>query len=139
MLGTVNNIYIILILSVQTMLVTMIDYQQLEKIEVSGGLTGRMYSPVIERIYLRFSKFLERLNTIAYDPLDLHNDESNTLFLEDYDIYNVLSNDIDHRLAAVTQAYFDSSDNLMSMHKVNSRSYGTDIFFYINGGTAGVL
>lgn len=106
------------------MLVTMIDYQQLEKIEVSGGLTGRMYSPVIERVYLRFSKFLERLNTIAYDPLDLNNDESNTLFLEDYDFYSTLSNDIDHRLAAVTQAYFDGSENLMSMHKVPYNAVG---------------
>lgn len=120
MSGT-QNVFI-LIFTFQSMLVNLVDYQKLEKIEVSG-LMGRLYSPVIERLYNGISKFIERLGSIAYDPLDLFNENSNPLFLEDYNYYLIMSNDIEHRLAALSKYYFESSDNLMSLRKVNFHSF----------------
>lgn len=99
-----------------------IDYEKLEKLEV-GGLMGRLYSPVIERVNIRFTKFMERMSAISYDPLDLLNESYNTLFLEDYKFYLEMSNDIDNRLSTVSKACFDNSEDLMSLHKVNYLLY----------------
>lgn len=94
-----------------------IDYQKLEKVEV-GGLMGRWFSPMVETVYHRFSKFMEKMISISYDPLDLLNEVNNVSFLEDYEFYLDMSNDIDNRLATVSVACFENSDDLMSLHKV---------------------
>lgn len=99
-----------------------IDYEKLEKLEV-GGLMGRLYSPVIERVNVRFLKFVERMSAISYDPLDLLNESYNTMFLEDYNFFLEMSSDIDNRLATVSKACFENSNDLMSLHKVNCCLY----------------
>jgi len=101
------------------MLIGSIDYQKLEKVEV-GGLVGRWYNPVVEGVYLRFSKFMERIVSITYDPLDLLNETNNILFLEDYNFYLNMSDDFDKCLATISIAYFKNNDNLTSLHKVNN-------------------
>lgn len=100
------------------MIIGLIDYQKLEKVEV-GGFVGRWYSPMVEDIYFRFSKYMEKIVSISYDPLDLLNERNNTLFLEDYNFYLNMSNDIDNRLATVSKACFEKNDSLMSLRKVN--------------------
>lgn len=100
------------------MLVDFIDYEKLEKVEV-GGLIGRWYNPVIERLYIRFSKYMDKMSSISYDPLNLLNKSFNTLFLEDYNFYLNMSKDIDNRLATVSKACFENSNDLTSLHKVN--------------------
>jgi len=104
------------------MIINFIDYQKLEKVDV-GGLIGCWYSPMIENMYLRFTKYMEKLVSIAYDPLDLLNDVNNVSFLEDYNYYLNMSNDIDNRLATVSKACFENIDNLMSFHKVKLLSF----------------
>lgn len=99
-------------------MINFIDYQKLEKVEV-GGLMGRWYGPVIERLYFRFSKFMEKMASISYDPLDLLNNAYNASFLEDYDFYLHMSKDIDNRLTTVSKACFNNSNDLMSLHKVS--------------------
>lgn len=99
-----------------------IDNQKLEKVDV-GGLIGCWYSPMIEDMYLQFTKFMEKLSSIAYDPLDLLNDANNASFLEDYNYYLIMSKDIDNRLATVSKACFEDIDNLMSFHKVKLISF----------------
>jgi len=101
------------------MLIGLIDYQKLEKVEV-GGLVDRWYNPVVEGVYLRFSKFMERIVSITYDPLDLLNEANNTLFLEDYNFYLNMSDDFDKCLATISIACFENNDNLTSLHKVNN-------------------
>lgn len=110
------------------MLITFIDYQKLEKVEV-GGLIGCWYGPMIENVYFRFTKYMEKMVSIAYDPLDLLNDANNSAFLEDYNFYLNMSNDIDNRLATVSKACFENIDDLMSFHKVNIRYFDFFIFF----------
>lgn len=100
------------------MIINFIDYQKIEKVEV-GGLMGRWYSPVIERIHLQYTKYMEKMGSNFYDPLDLSNESYNISFLEDYNFYLNMSNDIDQSLATVSKAYFESSDDLMTLHKVN--------------------
>lgn len=100
------------------MLVDFIDYEKLEKVEV-GGLMGRWYSPVIASVDNRFRKYMEKMSSISYDPLDLLNESYNTSFLEDYNFYLDMSKDIDNRLATVSKACFENSEDLMSLHKVN--------------------
>lgn len=100
------------------MMTCLIDYQKLEKVEV-GGLMGSWHSPVIEDIYLRFTKFMEKMVSISYDPLDLTNEANNSAFLEDYDFYLNMSKDFDNCLAFITKAAFVDNDNLMSLNKVN--------------------
>lgn len=95
-----------------------IDYQKLEKVEV-GGLIGRWYGPVVETVYNRFSKYMEKMISISYDPLDLLNEANNVSFLKDYEFYSDMSADIDNCLATVSEACFESSDDLMSLHKVS--------------------
>jgi len=95
-----------------------IDYQKLEKVEV-GGLIGCWYSPMIENMYLQFTKYMEKLVSIAYDPLDMLSDVNHALFAEDYNFYLNMSDDIDNRLATVSKACFENIDNSMSFHKVN--------------------
>lgn len=97
------------------MVLSFIDYQKLEKVEV-GGLTGRWYSQIIDDINLRFSKFIETMSSISYDPLDLYN----TSFVEDYNTFLEMSDDFDRRLAKVSKTCFEESNNLMSLHKVNT-------------------
>jgi len=105
------------------MIIKFIDYQKLEKVDV-GGLIGCWYGPMIEEMYLRFTKYMEKLTSITYDPLDLLNDANNASFTEDYNFYLNMSIDIDNRLATVSKACFENIDNPMSFHKVNLR------FFY---------
>lgn len=100
------------------MIINFIDYQKLEKVEV-GGLMGRWFNPIIESVYTQFSKFMEKMNSISYDPLDLLNEENNTSFLEDYNFHLIMSDDIDNRLVTVSKMCFEKSDDLMSVHKVN--------------------
>jgi len=100
-----------------------IDYQKLEKVEV-GGLMGCWYSPMIENMYLRFTKFMEKLVSIAYDPLDLLSDMNNALFMEDYNFCLDMSDDIDNRLATISKACLENIDDLMSFHKV------PELYFY---------
>ncbi|VVC32244.1 Hypothetical protein CINCED_3A002285 [Cinara cedri] len=102
--------------SIKSMIINFIDYQKIEKIEVSG-LVGRWYSPIIERVYLQFTKYMEKMSSISYDPLDLLNESYNKSFLEDYNFYLNMSNDIDQSLATVSKAYFENSDDLMTLHK----------------------
>lgn len=104
------------------MIIDFIDYQKLEKVEV-GGLMGRWFNQIIENVYIRFSKFMEKMNSISYDPLDLFNEENNSLFLEDYNFHLIMSNDIDNRLATVSKMCFEKGDDLMSIHKVNFSVY----------------
>lgn len=101
------------------MIVTMIDYQKLEKCEV-GGLEGRWHSPIIESIYAQFVKFIEKMSSISYDPLDLLNEANNTSFLEDYNFYLDILNDSDKCLSNICISYFENSVNLGSLHKVNN-------------------
>ncbi|VVC42906.1 Dynein heavy chain, domain-1, partial [Cinara cedri] len=100
----------------KSMLLNFIDYQKLEKIEVSG-LMSRMYTPMLERVFLRYSKYLELMSSIAYDPLDLFNEEPNKLFRENHNYYVNLSNDIDHRLATLAKSCYENSNDLMTLHK----------------------
>lgn len=100
------------------MMAKFVEYQKLEKVEV-GGLIGRWYGPVVETVYHRFSKYMEKMISISYDPLDLLNEANNVSFLEDYEFYSDMSDDIDNRLATVSEACFESSDDLMSLHKVS--------------------
>lgn len=100
------------------MILKFIDYQKLEKVEV-GGLMGCWYGPMIENMYLRFTKYMEKMVSIAYDPLDLLSDVNNALFVEDYNFCLNMSNDIDNRLATVSKACLENVDDLMSFHKVN--------------------
>lgn len=100
------------------MILNFIDYQKLEKVEV-GGLIGCWYGPMIENMYLRFTKYMEKMVSIAYDPLDLLSDVNNALFVEDYNFCLNMSNDIDNRLATVSKACLENVDDLMSFHKVN--------------------
>lgn len=102
----------------QSMVVGLLDYQKLEKIE-AGGFIGRWLSPTIDDIHFRFSKYVEKAASISYDAMDFSNEENNTLFLEDYNFYLDVSNDIDNRLANIVKASFENSDDLMSVHKVN--------------------
>lgn len=99
------------------MVSSLIDYQKLEKVEV-GGLMGRWYSPMVEGVYYQFSKYMERMISISYDPLNILNEMSNNLFLEDYYFYLSMSEDIDNRLAFISKACFENSNDLMSIHKV---------------------
>lgn len=99
------------------MVSSLIDYQKLEKVEV-GGLMGRWYSPMVEGVYHQFSKYMERMISISYDPLNIFNEMSNNLFLEDYNYYLNMSEDIDNRLASISKACFENSSDLMSIHKV---------------------
>lgn len=108
------------------MLVNFIDYQKLEKIEM-GGLMGRWYSSVIEEVFLLFSKDLENMSSISYDPLDMLNDESNVSFLKDYETHMAISNDIDNRLATICKICFEKSDNLMAIQKVRFCSHFNNI------------
>lgn len=101
------------------MLISSIDYQKLEKVEV-GGLVGHWYIPGIEGVYHRFSKFMEKIVSISYDPLDLLNETNNTLFLEDYNFYLNMTDDIDKCLVTISIACFQNNDNLTSLHKVNN-------------------
>lgn len=94
-----------------------IDYQKLEKVEV-GGLMGRWYNPMVEGVYHRFLKCMERMISMPYDPLDLLNEANNTLFMEDFAFYLNMSEDIDNRLATISKACFENSNDLMSIHKV---------------------
>jgi len=110
------------------MILNFIDYQKLEKVEV-GGLMGCWYSPMIENIYLRFTKYMEKLVSIAYDPLDLLSDMNNALFMEDYNFFLNMSEDIDNRLATVSKACLENIDDLMSFHKVNLLSFYYYYFF----------
>lgn len=112
------------------MIINFIDYQKLEKVEV-GGLMGRWFNPIIESVYIRFSKFMEKMNSISYDPLDLLNEENNTLFLEDYNFHLIMSDDIDNRLVTVSKMCFEKSDDLMSIQKVITTAY-LILIFYIN-------
>jgi len=105
------------------MIITFIDYQKLEKVEV-GGLIGCWYSPMIENMCIRFTKYMEKLVSIAYDPLDMLSDTNNALFVEDYNFYLNMSDDIDNRLATVSKACFENIDNSTAFHKVNL------LFFY---------
>lgn len=98
----------------------MFDYQKLEKVELSG-LEGRWYSATIESIYLRFLKFMEKMSSVSYDPLDLLNETNNTSFLEDYDLYLDITNDSDNCLSNICVTYFENSVNLSSLYKVNIR------------------
>lgn len=100
------------------MIITLIDYQKLEKVEV-GGLIGRRYSTTVEEVYHRFSKYMEKMVSISYNPLDLSNNLNNTLFLEDYNFYLNMSEDFDNCLATISKACFENSDDLTSLHKVN--------------------
>lgn len=100
------------------MIIGLIDYQKLEKVEV-GGFVGRWYGPMVEDVYFRFSKYMEKMVSISYDPLDLLNQGYNAMFSEDYNLYLKLSNDIDNRLATVSKACFENNDSFMSLHKVN--------------------
>jgi len=99
------------------MIVTFIDYQKLEKIEV-GGLEGRWYSPVIENIYAQFTKFMEKMSSISYDPLDLLNEANNASFLEDYNLYLDISNNSDKCLSNICIVYFENNVGLNSLRKV---------------------
>ncbi|KAL4088975.1 hypothetical protein QTP88_024053 [Uroleucon formosanum] len=101
---------------IKSMIIKFIDYQKLEKVEV-GGLMGCWYSPMIENVYLRFTKYMEKLVSIAYDPLDLLSDVNNALFVEDYNFYLNMSEDIDNRLATVSKACFENIEETMSFHK----------------------
>lgn len=107
------------------MLINYIDYQKLEKVEMAG-LMGRWYSSVIDEVSLVFSKDLEKMSSISYDPLDMLNVESNAFFLKDYEIHMTISNDIDNRLAKICKISFENSDHLMATQKVNFRP------FYLN-------
>ncbi|XP_025202252.1 dynein beta chain, ciliary-like, partial [Melanaphis sacchari] len=101
---------------IKSMIINLIDYQKLEKVDV-GGLIGCWYSPIIENMYLRFTKYMEKLISISYNPLDLLNDANTVSFLEDYNYYLNMSNDIDNCLATISKACFENIDNLMSFHK----------------------
>ncbi|XP_022163545.1 dynein heavy chain 17, axonemal-like [Myzus persicae] len=98
------------------MIIKFIDYQKLEKVEV-GGLMGCWYGPMVENMYLRFNKYMEKMVSIAYDPLDLLSDVNNALFMEDYNFYLNMSDDIDNRLATVSKACFENIDDSISFHK----------------------
>lgn len=111
----------------QSMVVGLLDYQKLEKIE-AGGFIGRWLSPTIDDIHFRFSKYVEKAASISYDAMDFSNEENNTLFLEDYNFYLDVSNDIDNRLANIVKASFENSDDLMSVHKVNYVSFDFNDF-----------
>ncbi|XP_050529246.1 dynein beta chain, ciliary-like [Daktulosphaira vitifoliae] len=95
---------------------SLLDYQKLEKVEV-GGLIGRWYSNKVEELFSRFSRFLEKLGTISYDPLDMFNDANNVSFMEDYNAYLEMTDDFDKRLTTICKACFEYSDDLMSLHK----------------------
>lgn len=101
----------------QSMISSLIDFQKLDKVEV-GGLMGRWHSPVIEDIYLQLTKFMEKIISISYDPLDLTNEANNTAFLEDYQLYLDMSEDFENCLATISKASFEDNDDLMSLHKV---------------------
>lgn len=100
------------------MIITFTDYEKLEKVEV-GEFMGRWDCQIIERSYTLFTKFMEKISSISYDPLDLLNELYNEAFLEDYNVFVELYEDIDHRLANVSKTCFEKSDNLMSLQKVN--------------------
>lgn len=100
------------------MIIGLNDYQKLEKVEV-GGLMGRWYSPIIESVHFRFKKYMEKMISISYDPLDLSNEANTVSFLEDYNFYLNMSVDFDHCLATIAKACFENSDDLMSLHKVS--------------------
>lgn len=99
------------------MMASLIDFQKLEKVEV-GGLMGCWHSPVIEDIYLQFSKFMEKVVSISYDPLDLMNEVNNAAFLEDYQLYLNMAEDFENCLATISKASFEDNNDLMSLHKV---------------------
>lgn len=113
------------------MIRSLMDYQKLEKVEV-GGLMGRWYSPMIEGVYYQFSKYMERMISISYDPLNILNDMSNNLFLEDYRFYLSMSEDIDNRLASISKACFENSNDLMSIHKVMIYLFNINIVFILS-------
>lgn len=100
------------------MIIGLNDYQKLEKVEV-GGHMGHWYSPMIEGVYVRFTKYMERMISISYDPLDLLNEVNTVSFLEDYNFYLNMSDDFDHCLATIAKACFENSEDLMSLHKVS--------------------
>lgn len=100
------------------MVETFIEYQKLEKIEV-GGFMGRWNSQKIEAVFNEFTRYMENMVSISYDPLDLSNETNNKSFLEDYESYSKIIYDFDIRLAAVSKACFENCNNLMSLHKVN--------------------
>jgi len=102
------------------MIITLFDYQKLEKVELSG-LEGRWYSATIENIYLRFLKFMEKMSSASYDPLDLLDETNNKSFLEDYNFYLDITNDSDNCLSNICTTYFESSFNLSSLYKVHIR------------------
>lgn len=108
------------------MIISSIDYQKLEKVEVSG-LMGRWYSPMVERVYHRFQKYMEKMISLSYDPLDFLNEVNNNLFLEDYKFYLNMSDDIDNRLATISKACFENCNDLMSIYKVVFR-----FFFFVS-------
>lgn len=118
------------------MMAKFIDYQKLEKVEV-GGLIGRWYGPMIETVYHRFSKYMEKMISISYDPLDVLNEANNVSFTEDYEFYLNMSDDIDNRLATVSEACFENCDDLMSLHKVSFVRWLmlTLFFFYVDART----
>jgi len=101
------------------MLIGSIDYQKLEKVEV-GELAGRLYNSIVESVYQRFLKFMEKIVSISYDPLDLLNEANNRLFSEDYNLYLNMSDDFDKCLATISIVCFKNNDNLTSLHKVNN-------------------
>lgn len=101
------------------MVVTFIAYQKLEKVELDGFM-GRWDSQKVESMYLQFTKYMENMVSISYDPLDLLNEVNNSAFLEDYEFYLKMANNVDMRLAAISKTCFENSYNLMTFHKVNS-------------------
>lgn len=112
------------------MIVSLIDYQKLERVEV-GGLMGRWYSPTIECIYHRFSKYMEKMVSISYDPLDFSNKINTTLFSEDYNFYLNMSEDFDNCLATISKACFENNNDLTSFHKVKLFKFNFDIFYIL--------
>lgn len=96
---------------------SLVDFQKLEKVEVNG-LMGRCHSIVIEDMYLQFTKFMDKVVSISYDPLDILNETSNTAFLEDYQLYLNMSEDFDNCLVTISKGSFENNENLMALQKV---------------------
>lgn len=110
------------------MIETFIEYQKLEKIEV-GRFMDRWSGQKIDVVFNQFTRYVENMMSISYDPLDLLNEANNKSFMDDYKLYLQIVNDFDARLAAVAKACFDNSNNLLSLHKVNIHWFN---FYVIN-------
>lgn len=107
------------------MIVDFIDHQKLEKVEM-GGHMARWYGTIVEEMFLEFSKDLEKMSSISYDPLEMLNAESNAQFKIDYDTHMAITKNIDNRLATISKICFESSNDLMALQKVNCRSSNFD-------------